>query len=709
MSIICCRAQNDENISARLVQQHIVSTTGKLVTLRDVHNIRRRLKKAEWSATVDELERFQQHDPNAMVDVLVRDGTNEFEMLVLQTAQMRENIRSFPEVIQLDGTYAVNSAALPLYALLVEDSSGCGRLGAVILTRGEAAVSLQTMLSCIREHNPDLSCTRIVIVDKDLADVEKVNSVLPEAEIQLCVHSMLEAVRAEIVNTVPKASQQRIYSMVHSLVHARSPAKFAECWGQLESHEPFAMYMATDWLPTKSWWVRYERACHVNLGNGTNDRIGGQFGRLKLAVGRSRLLNDCVRRLVAVLRMDDVQERYQSFSDAYASSRRSSVSSEVAGYFDVCTPYAVGQIADQLELACSERYMTWSDGESVTVTTVQSREQYVVAEGFSTCTCRFNRTMLLPCRHILLVRRQFEMSLVDADIVADRWKTSKSIAPSVAFQQLGGYGPESDQALSRSEKFNAAYKQLNRLCDAMSEIAMREFIGMTHFVEKVIELCEAGRECVLLDDVDVDDAVELVTPGYADASGPPPTSLEIDHGEWHDSVAVVVPKVEEELQELSSACTPCNDTVDPCPPATVVKTDLSLLRSVAMPLSLLQRRSPKGPKNSKFGSKTPRKRQLLDGGDDVGADAGSNEAEMHVTIDIPGGPVYFTTETVVDNVSLPSNGAWIQPSGWPKGAGHAASNRKQVKRKRAEATEEISSPGARNTGSSAAAWPTYFC
>ena len=117
-------------VNTRLLQQHVSNVTKKFVTLKDLHNIRARIAQVgsdKWTATLSELQKFQGNDANATVEVLVKDGSDELEMIVLQSGEMKDNLRRFPEVLQMDGTYGLNQAGYPLYALVVEDANGCVR------------------------------------------------------------------------------------------------------------------------------------------------------------------------------------------------------------------------------------------------------------------------------------------------------------------------------------------------------------------------------------------------------------------------------------------------------------------------------------------------------------------------------------------------------------------------------------------------------
>ena len=671
--------QNGLQVNARLLQQHISTSTGKLVTLRDIHNIRAQWAKAgtdEWTATVEELQKFQRDDPNAVVEVLVREATHDLEMIVLQTGEMKENLHHFPEVIQLDGTYGLNQSGFPLYALVVEDANGTGRLAALILTCAETTISIRTMLERVKAHNPSFSRTQVIIVDKDFAEVQAVKAVLPDAQIQLCVFHVLKAIRKELVKCVPKEAQREVYSIVHSLVYARNAKKFDDEWAKLASYEAFVAYMTTNWLAIKHWWVYYERMCHVNLGNGTNNRVESQFGKIKQVLSRKRRMNECIRLLLAVVRCADIQGRFQQFKNRYKVTYRNCATSAADGYFAVCTPYATKHIIDQMQKASADKYIIRQDGDVTNVENRKSKDVYSVQSNASTCTCPFFGTMCLPCRHILLVRSTAGLDIVDAQLVADRWKLSSDVGSmpvvSSSVQVLGIQWPASTRSLSKAEKYKAACKQLNKLCAAMSEVGMREFVSMTNFLSNVIERFESGKECILLDDEDEEevtpdsredavedsspspvvapssdyedeeemtvdsreDAVEdsspspVVTPSTAPLS--PPVPVESQCHVSQEPVEVVVPLPSTAADNLDQENIEPLESVDE-PVISVLEQ--SQLHSVSMPVKKCKRGRPKGTDKSlnvKFGTKRPKQKQAV-------AKAGPADVEATaVHLEVPG-------------------------------------------------------------------------
>ena len=86
-------------------------STGKMLTSKDIHNLRQRqnLQSAsEEDNLLKVLEELMDKDPNASVTIFV-NKQNELEVLYVQTGKMNEMVSNFPEVIILDSTYQVNN------------------------------------------------------------------------------------------------------------------------------------------------------------------------------------------------------------------------------------------------------------------------------------------------------------------------------------------------------------------------------------------------------------------------------------------------------------------------------------------------------------------------------------------------------------------------------------------------------------------------
>jgi len=261
--------QVELQVNSRLLQNHIVRTTGKLVQLKDLHNIKAVKTTdglSDWQSTLKHLDTLRANDPGATIEVLARQEDVGLEMIILQTSAMKAALAAFPEVIQMDGTYATNKAGLPLYGLVAEDAHGRGKLVAVVLTRGESALNIEAMLQRLKAHNDSLEKTQVFVVDKDFAEIQAITKVLPQVQVQLCIFHVLKAMRKEVLKLVSRQSQREVFAVIHSLVYARSAETFEQQWEQLREYDEFRQYMTSSWLPIRKQWALFERTSHVTLG-----------------------------------------------------------------------------------------------------------------------------------------------------------------------------------------------------------------------------------------------------------------------------------------------------------------------------------------------------------------------------------------------------------------------------------------------------------
>jgi len=105
--------------SNKHLKEHIQAKFGKLVTLKDIQNMKLKVKELERQGrtdaqmTIDKLYIALQTDPSAKGEVIVTED-NELAILYCQSGLMGEWFNKFPEILMIDGTYCViNKAGMP--------------------------------------------------------------------------------------------------------------------------------------------------------------------------------------------------------------------------------------------------------------------------------------------------------------------------------------------------------------------------------------------------------------------------------------------------------------------------------------------------------------------------------------------------------------------------------------------------------------------
>lgn len=121
------------------------STTGKLLTSSDIHNLKASVNRQCPDVTSVLKEHTSQY-PNDDIGLVV-DDNNAVQLIFIQTQQMKETFAKFPEVLLLDGTYSTNNCGMPLYSFLAEDGYGQGQIVGMFLLNGEGTDQISTMVT----------------------------------------------------------------------------------------------------------------------------------------------------------------------------------------------------------------------------------------------------------------------------------------------------------------------------------------------------------------------------------------------------------------------------------------------------------------------------------------------------------------------------------------------------------------------------------
>ncbi|ETM43130.1 hypothetical protein L914_11335 [Phytophthora nicotianae] len=144
----------DELIKAggkpKKILRYLHETTGKCVTLRDVHNMVQRLKpKRHGSATVKD----------------------KVQTITLQTHQMRRFFEAFPEVVMLDSTRGTYSSKYKLFSLMIDDVFGHGQYVQHSLIQKESHACMLDAIGAFKENKPSWDRIRAIMIDKDFGEI----------------------------------------------------------------------------------------------------------------------------------------------------------------------------------------------------------------------------------------------------------------------------------------------------------------------------------------------------------------------------------------------------------------------------------------------------------------------------------------------------------------------------------------------------------
>ena len=114
----------------KVIQQKIIAETGKIVILKDLHNIMAKVNKTKSRNNLVEFIRILQDEHGCDVGVCTTEGDNVLKAVFFSR-------QTYPEIVFLDATYKLTELRLPVFLLLVEDGLGLSEVVGVGLVTDE--------------------------------------------------------------------------------------------------------------------------------------------------------------------------------------------------------------------------------------------------------------------------------------------------------------------------------------------------------------------------------------------------------------------------------------------------------------------------------------------------------------------------------------------------------------------------------------------
>ena len=412
------------------VQDLISKKYGKHVTLKDIQNFKTKARERtrgglkDAHLVLDGLTEALEADSNACGGVVV-DEDDTLLILYYQTSQMRKTFKKFPEILFVDGTYNVNKLGMPLYCLMVEDGFGHGRNVFYAATAQEDTTHLQKIVQLFKEKNELWESVSVIVIDKDFTEYKVLKEEFPNAIVLYCQWHVIKALFKCLSDyDVNKGDRDECRQLIRSLVFSSSQSEY-ERWKQElfdSTNEDFREAFVNNWDSCKSMWVTFERDEAIHFANTTNNRLDSHNQKLKDVTSRSSSLSEMFQNVLLYVRTAESETSHTSFTEEFTS--RSTVDSDIPGVSEiqsVCTKYAADMIVNQLKVAKSVDYdVNLSKEKSEAVVSYQDRS-YSVSVDKGTCSCTFQRTMLMPCRHVFKCRLDCDLVIFDQSLVANRW------------------------------------------------------------------------------------------------------------------------------------------------------------------------------------------------------------------------------------------------------------------------------------------------
>ena len=187
---------------------------------------------------------------------------------------IKDHFRKYPEILFMDTTYNVNVEGYPLFAILAEDRDGRGKPVTYCYVRSETKGNICKVLMKFCENN-DVSGVKIIMVDKDLNEMNAFKENIPNATLLLCKFHVMKYFKKKVSDLDIKHNEKKaLGTLLQQIIDCKGQDHYDELYKELQQHDPeFVQYYNKNWHNCQSMWVIHFRANLLTHGNNTNNKI----------------------------------------------------------------------------------------------------------------------------------------------------------------------------------------------------------------------------------------------------------------------------------------------------------------------------------------------------------------------------------------------------------------------------------------------------
>ncbi|XP_065679758.1 zinc finger SWIM domain-containing protein 1 [Hydra vulgaris] len=489
-----------------ILQNHLKNITGKVITGRDLSNIK--AKHVTYSIeknNVESIVKKLQNNEGSTTEVIA-DENNNLLGIFYQDQAMKDCFSAFPEMLFIDSTYKLNNLNMPLYILLGEDGNGHSEIFATFLVANEEKKMIELMIRIFKKVNPNWEKTLNIMSDKDMTERQILGIEFPQANLHLCLFHVLRTFRRELtLEKMGITSEQRrlCLEILQKMTYAKTEEDYANLYQSLKSTKINSVicYFEDNWHKIHNEWVEGLKSTNLTFLNRTNNRLESLNQKIKQVCSRNTNLGQFFDDFLVFLQSTRVMQDHKAINIFH---KRPVILYEPGSveesYKKLLTPYAFSFVLKELELASEVRSLKKLPQNQYEVTTTYAKLKVTVLS----CDCGFRSAMLLPCRHIFAVRKVEEVDLFNRTLCSPRWsldyyKSKHHVAKSLAPGNPGQYGvvtsnkkAKTTAILSQNEKYKKTLQLCHKLGSIVSESPMREYENRYDLLANVLDFWKKG-------------------------------------------------------------------------------------------------------------------------------------------------------------------------------------------------------------------------
>lgn len=297
----------------RVARQHIETLTGKVCTMKDMHNLYARLKKRE--DTIKNNTTLIQADPSVRVESVLQqfvdthvenhvsilsDDEGFNEAICISSKAMREHFQVFSELCLLEVTICQlpGIESVQLHGFLTMDALGNAKPVFVAQSLSTTTSLLRRICRDFKRTHPKWVDMKVIVMDKLLPDVVNVvNEEFMHARVLLCQFYVIKFLSSLVMQPefeVPTVQlQEHVRELLKQMVFAPTEQHYLNCKAMLQQvlehrlDNPLLMHIDQHWEPYRSLWASYARVQVLEFSQFFTKGLESFWNPLKAAFERN--------------------------------------------------------------------------------------------------------------------------------------------------------------------------------------------------------------------------------------------------------------------------------------------------------------------------------------------------------------------------------------------------------------------------------------
>jgi hypothetical protein len=286
----------------------LLNNEQKNVNAKDIFNLQAKRKqdfvggRNESELLNEVIEEIRDHRANEVFQQVDEDGVLESVVIVLESGKIwyAQN----PDILHIDGTYKTNVENYILFVFLIQNDRLNGLPVAFAFMRHEDNITLEFVYRHVTQVL-DPSRVGLVMVDKDLSNIDFINRYYQKAQVYLCTFHVIKYLKVKItMYNLSKAEKATMRSLITQVVYAESEAEYSVIHKQISSFsdKAFVTYWDTNWDNCKNMWMHLYRKDDVpTFGTNTNNHIESFNNIAKNDLKHCQHISTALRNLMLVV------------------------------------------------------------------------------------------------------------------------------------------------------------------------------------------------------------------------------------------------------------------------------------------------------------------------------------------------------------------------------------------------------------------------